>query len=285
MQQRNEFKCEAADPAAGAAQAADPKARLDAAVAAERARLAASGRAPGAALIDLLHRQGAARIDAGQPREAVACWAEAAALCEADTPPAQRAALLIDLGRLHLSLDEPGAAARPLDAAIALLRAAPAAGARDLALALATRAAVHGPRAPVHAIGLLTEAADLLEARVRRTQQAGDAIPLAHALLDLGRAQAGSGARDTFARCAEVTAALLQAAPSLVARNMHNAALNHLGRAEAALGRPEVALGLFRESAADMRRLVHEEGRDDLADDLARAEADVAALEAELRPN
>jgi SWI/SNF-related matrix-associated actin-dependent regulator 1 of chromatin subfamily A len=289
MQQRNEFKCEAADPAAGAAQAADPKARLDAAVAAERARLAASGRAPGAALIDLLHRQGAARIDAGQPREAVACWAEAAALCEADTPPAQRAALLIDLGRLHLSLDEPGAAARPLDAAIALLRAAPAAGARDLALALATRAAVHGPRAPEQAVGLLTEAADLLEARVRRTQQAGDAIPLAHALLDLGRAQAGSGAlpaaRDSFARCAEVTAALLQAAPSLVARNMHNAALNHLGRAEAALGRPEVALGLFRESAADMRRLVHEEGRDDLADDLARAEADVAALEAELRPN
>jgi tetratricopeptide (TPR) repeat protein len=256
-------------------------------VAAERARLAAAGRASGAALIDLLHRQGAARIEAGQPRQAVACWAEAAALCDADTAPAQRSALLVDLGRLHLSLDEPDAAARPLDAAISLLRAAPAAGGRDLALALATRAAVHGPREAAQAIGLLTEAADLLEARVRRTQQAGDAIPLAHALLDLGRAQAGSAgmsaARDTFARGAEVTAALIEVAPSFVARNMHNAALNHLGRAEAALGRPEVALGLFRESAADMRRLVHEDGRDDLADDLARAEADVAAIEAELR--
>jgi tetratricopeptide (TPR) repeat protein len=288
MQQRNEFKCEAADPASGPPHAADPAARLDAMVAAERARLATAALPPGPMLIDLLHRQGAARIDAGQPRQAVACWAEAVALSDADTPRAQRSALLIDLGRLHLSLDEPEAAARPLDAAIALLRAAPPAGERDLALALAMRAAVHGPRAPVQAIGLLTEAADLLEARVRRTQQAADAIPLAHALLDLGRAQAASGAlpaaRDTFARCAEVTAALLQAAPSLVARNMHNAALNHLGRAEAALGRPAVALGLFRESAADMRRLVHEEGRNDLADDLARAEADVAALEAELRP-
>jgi tetratricopeptide (TPR) repeat protein len=287
MQKRNEFKCEAADSAAGTAQGTDPAARLDAAVAAERARLAAAGVRPGAALIDLLHRQGAARIDAGQLRPAVACWAEAVTLCDADTPPAQRSALLIDLGRLHLSLDEKEAAARPLDAAIALLRAAPARG-RNLALALATRAAVHGPRAPDQAIGLLTEAADLLEARVRRTQQAADAMHLAHALLDLGRAQAGGGvvpaARDSFARCAEVTAALLQAAPSLVARNMHNAALNHLGRAEAALGRPDVALGLLRESAADMRLLVQEEGRDDLADDLARAEADVVALEAQLRP-
>jgi len=218
----------------------------------------------------------------------VACWAEATALCDAETPPAQRSALLTDLGRLHLSLDEPDAAARPLDAAIALLRVAPPAGGRDLALALAIRAAVHGPRAPAQAIALLTEAADLLEARVRRTQQAADAIPLAHALLDLGRAQAGSGAvsaaRDSFARGTEVTAAVIEAAPSLAARNIHNAALNHLGRSEAALGRPEIALGLFRESAADMRRLVHEDGRRDLADDLARAEADVAALEAELRP-
>jgi len=58
-----------------------------------------------------------------------------------------------------------------------------------------------------------------------------------------------------------------------------NAALNHLGRAEEALGRPEQALPLYERSAADMRALV-DEGRSDLADDLAQAETDLARARA-----
>jgi tetratricopeptide (TPR) repeat protein len=277
MQKRNEFKCEA--PVAEAAEAVP--ARLEAAVAAELARLAEAALPPGPTLIDLLHRQGAARIAAGAPDEAAACWADAAALPAEGVPPRQAAALLLDLGRLRLGMGAPDRAAAPLDAAIAVLRAGEPNG-RDLPLALAARAAAAAGRRA--AIALLTEAAALLEARVQRRGSAQDAAQLAHVLLDLGRAQDAQGdrvaARDAYAGGVEVTAALVQAAPSHQSRNIRNAALNHLGRSEAALGRPEVAIGLFRDSAADMRRLVHHEGRRDLADDLARAEADLAALQA-----
>lgn len=253
MHDRNEFKCEAADPAAD--------------------RLASVVR---------LHRHGSALLATGDLPAAAAAWVQARGLCDDDTPPRLHAALLLDLGRLRLAQGMPDAAAPLLDSAIALLRGLPD-GVRDLAAALAARAGADvAAGSPDAALSLLWEAAALLERQVQETSSTVDAAPLAHVLLEIGRHQMRAGeaeaARDALARARDVTLALLAADPSQDARNLRNAALNHLGRAEEALGRYAHALQLYAESAADMRRLVQGEGRADLADDLARAEADLARL-------
>lgn len=253
MYGRNEFKCEAADPAAD--------------------RLAS---------VVQLHRHGAALLATGDLPAAAGVWVQARGRCDDDTPPRLHAALLLDLGRLRLAQGMPEAAAPVLDEAIALLRMVTD-GVRDLAAALAARAGAHGAAGtPDAALPLLWEAAALLERQVQATRSTVDAVPLAHALLEIGRHQMRAGeaeaARDALARARDVTLALLSADPSQDSRNLRNAALNHLGRAEEALGRHAHALPLYAESAADMRRLVQIEGRADLADDLARAEADLARL-------
>jgi hypothetical protein len=235
----------------------------------------------------MLHARGAEQLATGQTSAALASWEAAHAACGESVPPRQRAAIGADLGRLALMLGRTATAAAALDGAIATLR--PIDATRDLAHALAIRASVHSAeREDDAAIAKLREAAELLEARVMRTRSAADAGPLAHVLLDLGRAQTETGdiagAHVTFKTGAEVTAALRGLEPTQDSRNMHNAALNHLGRAEESLGRPDVAVRHYAASAADMRKLVAE-GRADLADDLARAEADLARLEAAARPN
>jgi tetratricopeptide (TPR) repeat protein len=248
----------------------------------ERMRLASGEPGDPGALAGLLHRQGAIALQSGAPQHARSCWQDARAACGEAASPHQRAAISADLGRLLLTLHDRSATAL-LDEAIVLLRDEPGQGG-ELAAVLAARATAARHDGDLRAaIAGLTEAAALLESRLEQTSSTRDAAALTHALLDLGRAQMAGGstpaARDSFTTAVELTEALRSADESQGARNLLNAALNHLGRAEEALGRPDQALPLYERSAADMRRLV-DEGRVDLADDLAQAESDFARARA-----
>ena len=233
-------------------------------------------------LAALLHRQGCLALQSGAPQHARACWEEAYAACGEAASARQRAAIAADLGRLLLTMKDRSAISM-LDRAITLLRPEPGHDG-ELAYALAARgsAARHDGDLPA-AIAGLSEAAALLEVHLAQTRSSRDAAALAHALLDLGRAHLETGgvaqARESFATCVELAEALNAADPTQAARNILNAALNHLGHAEEACGRPERALPLYERSALDMRRLV-DEGRADLADDLAQAEADLGRTRA-----
>jgi len=256
--------------------------QLEDEIAAERSRRASGEPGDPGTLAGLLHRQGAIALKHGAPQHASACWREARAACGEAASPRQRAAISADLGRLLLTMHDRSAIVL-LDEAIALLRGDAGQGG-ELAHVLAARAGAARHDGDLEAaIADLTEAAALLEERLATTRSPRDATALAHALLDLGRAQMAAGgvaqARERFATGVELTEALQEADPSQTARNLVNAALNHLGRAEEAVGRPEQALPLYERSAADMRALV-DEGRSDLADDLAQAETDLARARA-----
>ena len=251
-------------------------------IGAVRARYARGEEHERGALAALLYRQGCLALQSGAPEHARACWEEAYAACGETVSARQRVAIAADLGRLLLTMLDRSAI-NMLDRAIALLRAEPDQRG-ELASVLAARAsAAQHDGDLLAAIAGLSEAAALLEAHLGQTRSPRDAAALGHALLDLGRAHLATGgvaqARESFANSVELAEALNAADPTQAARNILNAALNHLGRTEEASGRPERALPLYERSALDMRRLV-DEGRADLADDLAQAEADLARARA-----
>lgn len=288
MSERNQCKCETegcehtAPPGGDSSVTSPAVLQLEQEIAALRARVDEGDASGAGVLASLLHRQGVAHLECGAPHRARSCWEAARAACGETAPVQQRAAITADLGRLLLALGD-SSAAEALDEAIGLLRGE-ASQEGALAMALASRAGAARHEGDLdQAIASLSEAASLLERRLEQTRSPRDATTLTHALLDLGRAQMSAGrtlaARASFADAVELSALLRDTDPSRTARNLLNAALNHLGRAEEELGQPERALSLFERSAADMRRLVSE-GRGDLADDLAQAEADLARVRA-----
>jgi tetratricopeptide (TPR) repeat protein len=234
-----------------------------------------------------LYREGAALLAAGNEAAALRLWRQALD-ARAQAGAMAFVGLACDVARLAMRRRELSLAGDVLDAALAPARRASCeAGLIGQALALRGRLqGMLGFRAA--AVETLREAAGVLEPLVV-AGNAGLAVAFAHVLLDLGRARMAIGARAdaraTFADAADLADALMARDPGQAMRNLRSAVLNHLARAEEALGRMPVALALCQESVTAMRALVHGEGRADLAEDLARAEADLARLRSACLPS
>jgi len=263
---------------ARAASAEQAEAALRAIVALRRSGTAAP-------LAGALHQFGHVQARQGKMPDAIDAWREASDLLRDmsfdKSATESFVEILIDLGGLHCAMQSGDAAEMTLLEAIAILRAENSATARftwALNLLAAARRLMGRNE---DALIVLYEAETVARTVAHASRAATDAANWALILNNIGREELTAGrpanARDTLERCLAVTRELVQTSGSQNDLTLHAAASNRYGHALEELGQPAEALPCYAETVEIMRSLVGG-GRQDLADDLADVEADLARL-------